>query len=562
MSFSRHISRNFNANKTNRIRYDEDDFTCEIFRFDKTYQMNYTPYNENVKTSNAVSDTFNGFSCYRSKNNKKYTISFTYNAKEKSNNYRLELIYGNTHKKTKTSKQDSTLKCTADIKINGELVKNSMVMMGTDVNFSRNYQYCTLEKGENTIQYTLSSNTIFIGLAVKKYDKWVAKRHNNKDDKLTMIKATVEHTEEFCINTMTCEFMYHHELDELLEPTNRNANRSGLVFDYRDEINLYVRDVNGTNQRVFGGYISTVEVDDDLTKVTMQCADRLIDLDRRYCLSEVYLKGYNAKDNMDYTGNVDYLKHYNNYTDALKFLINNCEIYPRTNVRVGSPLQKRNNRKLVTYKKSGYNKLTPRNMDVTLNKGSITLRNGADTLKQQSCVIYDSSLANQTVLLNSYPNLYFHYGLGEEKWDEHIEETSTVTTLGSTKASETWIKRANSITSAVGNDAIKPIWKYVSHFHQDPKSDFFQSASKTWSSKNGNCCCKTECMLNLLNAKGITDLKYVHIKRGESGHIYARVNGFDVDPSTTIESRGWHNHITYPKGATIRKITDFPNKPF
>lgn len=562
MSFSRHITRNFNANKTNRIRYDEDDFTCEIFRFDKTYQMNYTPYNGNVKTINADSDSFKGFSCYRSKDSNTYTIEFTYNAKEKSDNYRLELIYGNTHKKTKTSKQDSTLKCTADIWVNNELVKNSMVFMGTDVNFSRNYQYCTLEKGKNTIKYTLSSNTIFIGLAVKKYDKWVAKRHNNKNDKLTMIKATVEHTEEFSINTMTCEFMYHHELDELLEPTNRNANRSGLVFDYRDEINLYVRDVNGTNQRVFGGYISTVEVNDDLTKVTMECADRLIDLDRRYCLSEVHMKGYKSNDNIDYDGSVDYLKNYNNYSDALKFLMNNCEIYPRTNVRVGNPLVKRNNRKLVTYKQKGYNKLTASNMDFKLNKGSITLRNGADTLKQQSCVIYDSSLANQTVLLNSYPNLYFHYGLGEEKWDEHIEETSTVTTLGSTKASETWIKRANSITSAVGNDAIKPIWIYVSHFKQDDRSDFFQSASKTWNSQNGNCCCKTECMLNLLNAKGVTDLKYVHIKKGSKGHIYARVNGFDVDPSSTQTSRGWHNHITYPKGATIRKITDFPNKPF
>ena len=75
-------------------------------------------------------------------------------------------------------------------------------------------------------------------------------------------------------------------------------------------------------------------------------------------------------------------------------------------------------RKLATYKKGAYTKLTSNNMKTSINNNSITLRNGADTLKQQSCVIYDSDTANQTVLLNSYPNLYFHYGLGVEKWDE------------------------------------------------------------------------------------------------------------------------------------------------
>ena len=134
----------------------------------------------------------------------------------------------------------------------------------------------------------------------KKYEIWEATRHNTENDKLTMIKATVEHTQDFSINTMTCEFMYYHLLDELLEPTNANANRSGLIFDYRDEINLYVKDTNGNNQQVFGGYISTCEVDDDLTKVTLECADRLIDLDRRYCLSEVTINNYQTGENDDY----------------------------------------------------------------------------------------------------------------------------------------------------------------------------------------------------------------------------------------------------------------------
>ena len=559
MAFSRHITRNFNANKTHRIRYDDDDFLCQIFRYDKTYEKHYTPSNNTItEVLNGEKKTFNGMSCYRSLNDKQMTIKLKYNAKETSPNYRLELLFSNTHKQTPTGKVQASLKASATIRINGETVKNSMPMIGTDVNFSRNYQYCTLQKGENTIEYVLSSNTIFIGLAIKKYEIWEAKRHNTRDDKLTMIKASVEHTQDFSINTMTCEFMYYHELDELLEPTNANANRSGLIFDYRDEINLYVKDTNGANQQVFGGYISTVEVDDDLTKVTMECADRLIDLDRRYCLSEITINNYQGDENADYSNYADLKKNYNNYSDPLKFLLNNSEIHINSNLKIGDSLVDRTSRKLANYRKGGYTKLTKSNMLASVFDGSITVRNGADTLKKQSLVIYDDGVNNDTVLLNTYPNLYFHYGLGVEKWEEKVEESKTVTVLGSTKASSTWVNRANKITSATGNSAIKPIWQWCySELKYVYKKNFYQSAEKTFSSKKGNCCCQTEVLLNLLNAKGIQDLHYCHSHNSKGGHIFAKVNGMYLDPTTR---NGYGNYIkTY--GSPV-KITDFPNKPF
>ena len=559
MAFNRHIKRNFNANKTHRIRYDEDDFTCQIFRYDKTFEKHYTPSNvplSNVK--NGEKKSWYGMGAYCSKNEKQMTITIKYNAKETSKNYRLELLFGNTHKQNPTAKVKDNLQASATIRINGETVKNSMGFIGTDVNFSRNYQYCTLKQGENTIEYVLSSNTIFIGLAIKKYDIWEAKRHNTKDDKLTMIKATVEHTKEFSINTMTCEFMYYHELDELLEPTDPNANRSGLVFDYRDEINLYVKDTNGNQQLVFGGYISLCEVDDDLTKISMECADRLIDLDRRYCLSEVTINNYQTDENADYSKYADLKRNYNNYSDPLKFLLNNSEIYLNSNLKIGDSLVDRTSRKLANYRKGGYTKLTKSNMVANVFDGSITVRNGADTLKKQSLVIYDDSVNNDTVLLNTYPNLFFHYGLGTEKWEEKVEETKTVTVQGSTQAKSTWVKRANSITSATGNSAIKPIWQYCySKIKYVYRKDFYQSAEKTWSSKKGNCCCQTEVLLNLLNAKGVTDLHYCHSHNSKGGHVFAKVNGKYLDPTTR---NGYGNYIkTY--GSPI-KITDFPNKPF
>ena len=89
------------------------------------------------------------------------------------------------------------------------------------------------------------------------------------------------------------------------------------------------------------------------------------------------------------------------------------------------------------------------------------------------------------------------------------------------------------------------------------KKNFYQSAEKTFSSKKGNCCCQTEVLLNLLNAKGIQDLHYCHSHNSKGGHIFAKVNGMYLDPTTR---NGYGNYIrTY--GSPV-KITDFPNKPF
>ena len=482
-------------------------------------------------------------------------------ANETSSNYRLEFLYANTYLTPTKKEKDKTLKTNAEVYVNGELQNdsNGSVWNSTDVNFNRHYQYVSLKKGKNEIAYRLTSNSVFIGLSVKKFVLYEAKRHNNDNDKLTMIKATVEHTNELQINTMTAEFMYHHDLDEVLEPTNPNSNRSGLVFDYRDEINLYVKDNDGNNQLVFGGYISTAEVDDDLTKVTLQCADRLIDLDRRYNISEITMKDEPLKD--DYSYSVDYLKNYDYYSSALKYLVKSSELPLKTNVKFGDSLVARNNWKLVTYKKGATENLGTQNMSATANKNSMTLRNGDDSLKQQFAIIYNNKSRN--VCLNDYPNLYFHYGMGEHKWTEEYEVVTTTTKESApTKSQTKWLTRANQITKATGSNCIKPIWKWVAtNTIRTDTPNFYQSVETTWKKKSGNCCCRTELFLTLLQAKGLTNLKYVHCYASPTrGHVFAKVNGFYVDPSTRQESRGWHNHIT--GYGSIVKVTDFPTKPF
>ena len=109
--FNRHITRNFNANKTNRIRYDEDDFRCEILAFDKTFEQTYTPYTiKEEMVSNGEWGWFQGMRCIQSKYYKGEGIKMSsqlqivvyYDAKETSNNYRLELLFANRHKTGKS----------------------------------------------------------------------------------------------------------------------------------------------------------------------------------------------------------------------------------------------------------------------------------------------------------------------------------------------------------------------------------------------------------------------------------------------------------------------------
>ena len=103
-------------------------------------------------------------------------------------------------------------------------------------------------------------------------------------------------------------------------------------------------------EQVFGGYISTCNVNEDLTLLTLECAYRVIDLDRIYSLSEIKLKGYKDSEELDYQG-LDFLKNYNNYGDALKFLLKACEIPFNNNIKSGEGVVRENKYKLSSYGK-------------------------------------------------------------------------------------------------------------------------------------------------------------------------------------------------------------------
>ena len=569
MTLNKHVTRDFNANRTNRIRYDDDKFRIEIYKYDKTKEALYTLNSSISLSSNTITTWFDGMSCYKSNNiNKDMVLTFNYKAEEKSDNYRLECLYANTYYKGTDLKKDSKKTSNVPkvtIKINDKEIKTNVgAWISNDTTYSRHYSYVSLDKGDNKIEYSFSPNMVFFGLAVKKYDIWSASRVKNQvisTDKLNLISANTSNTSTFGINTLKCDFMYYHGLDEKLAPTDNNANRSGFVFDYRDEINLYIWDINGVEQQVFGGYISTCTVNDDLTVLSLECANRLIDLDRRFCLSEIKLKGFKDDEKIDYSNALDFLKKYNHYGDAIAFLLRNCEIPFKNNIKLGEGVVRRKKFKLAQFGKGGYNKFNPKNMLATIGKNYVTIRNGDDRFKQQSVTIYDAG--KKKVSLNDYPNLYINYGLGRETYQETVKHKEVV--IENSGVSNTVKNYADTITKSTGKAVIKALFTEVANeIKTTTTKGFNKTPAKVKSDKAGNDCCKTELLLDMCNYKGVPNLQYVYVqnKSKKRGHVFAKIDGKIVDPS--IKS-GWGNYRGQSncyygciKNATI---TNYPSKP-
>lgn len=558
MTQNMHITRNFDANRTNIIRMDGEKFRFEIFKYDKVQDMMYTALNPETYTHNGATCWWDGMTGLKRNSTKNlFKLKFKYDAKSTSDNYRIELLYSNTYKIGKSDKKYS--ECYGSISINGKMIMQDSNFVSNDMTYNRYQQYCHMDEGINEITVELSQNMVFYGLIIRRFYLYESHYPLLTSDQLVPISAEVSHTDEFRINTMTCSFMYNHSLDEKLLPTDENANRSGLVFDYRDEINWYVTRTDGVEEQVFGGYISTATVDEKLTTLSIECADRVIDLDRRYCMSEILMNGASQDEKTKYTFAKDCLKTFDYYSDAIEFLCNHSEVPIINNITMGKSLIPKKAKVLRYYKKGKTEKLTDNNMDFFVKKNKIQIRNGINRNKEQSLVIYNS---DKGALINSRPNLFIEYGLGEEEYEEEVIETTIITTQKGISQSVT--KQAEKSAKGVtGANAVKPLWRWIVNNikHNSKTSGFYQTPAKTLSTKKGNCCCKSELLLDMCNYKGVTDLQYVHVKPkgGGTGHVFCKINGKIVDPST---SNGWGSY--YKKQGTLAnaKYTTYPTKPF
>lgn len=572
-----HVTRGYGKNHNypphKNIRYDGENYKVEIRKFDRNFDKLYKTGDLSSKNMNTKMWR-NLKILYCADKSKKTSITFDYKCTE-TGTYMVDLLYYDYN-------YDNT-KCKGSIfmKIdNGayKKQKSHTLWAGDDNNMNRHSQRYTFIKGKKYgFKYEFNKNTAVVAVIIKKYDTYTGTRYNDGD--LTIEDIDVKINEDVAPNEATVTIWYNHELDD-------PSNVSGYLFDFRDEINIYKKDVDDLDfVQIFGGYISVPTVDDNDMTMKLSCADRLIDGDNRYCLQEmVMLGGETDESSSGYEYSDDSYESYDNRAEMLNYLTNIYEL----------PLDNSDILEDVYFKKQfpkGYQwfyekSLSPKtsfkNMKGTYKDDYLILRNGKnrddgynsydDTgNRPQTGVILDvKTLKDPEILINNAPNMWIKYGLGEAEVDK-----TTVVNVSNVRSDMSYISKqvrayADKVTAQTGEGSVKSMWKAVGKLPQLRKSGFVYSPESVIK-HGGNCCSKARLLGEMLVYKGITGIEYVHIKRGSEGHVFLRLKSFNgkknfyIDPSSQQEARGWGNYIKYlgmTVGKNLAHVTKFPNKPF
>lgn len=166
----------------------------------------------------------------------------------------------------------------------------------------------------------------FVALYYKKIRRYSGDT-NNKGE-LTILNANGSVSSK--LNEDTLNFTILNKVGSPdLRGFDEEKNPSGIVFEYRDQVNCYLSDVDGkTNDKepVFGGYISEAKVSDDLMTIDIKCAGRGIDGSKKSLLKELAIGGAQPSTDIFYKAKTFY--------DGLKYLASGVEIpYNLANIK-------------------------------------------------------------------------------------------------------------------------------------------------------------------------------------------------------------------------------------
>lgn len=574
-----HVKRGYGKNNKNspqkNIRYDGEDYKVEIRKFDRTFDNIFTP--SNLIFTNLNKSNWRNLNVL-THDNKSGKGSFSFDLKcAETGTYMVDLLYFDMNYNEN--------KCYADIYLktnNSDFVRqnSNTSWSGDNNNVNRHSQLFTLIKDNlYTFKYESNNNLGVVGIIIKKYDVYYGTRTNNGD--LTIEEINIKLNDKVQPNEAEVKIWYNHELDD-------TSNISGYLFDFRDEINIYKKDINDIDLvQIFGGYITTVNVDENNLIMTINCADRLIDGENRYCLQEMVLLEGDNVNTAEYKYSVDAYKSYENRGLMLDYLTNIFELpLSNDNILKDKYLTREFNYKY-NYDKNNCPIITTKNMIATKANTHLVCRNGKNRDdnnnmydgkgdKPQTMTILDVSKTKQNILLNTSPNFFIQYGLGDAEKNNTIitgatDTANTVNTQNNISYISTTVRKfADKNSKNKGENCVKDLWKAVCKLPRSLKNGFIYTPEQVIKS-GGNCASKARLLGEMLTYKGVTGIQYVHIKKNSNGHVFLRLkkfkgkSNFYVDPSSCKESDGWGNYVKY-KGGTVtnnlQKISDFPTRPF
>ncbi len=439
MADAEYIKRGFDT--TPKAENEKEDYVkIEIIRHNPyLYYLTYPNGKNGVKLVNTKETKYLGMKGWISKNSNDITISFTYDVKQEAGNYTFDILWAvplSSNGNNRIGKWQNT--------INGKKgTKHKMKIK--DNNYQRSQSSITLKKGKNTFKLSFNKNMIILGIELRKLDYYTGDTNNACDEgtsPLTLTKFNIKKTGDYEIAEMTAELFYSEKYKD-------DKAENGLVFNYRDEVNLYI--MKNMSKPYFGGYISSADVDDDLTTINLNCADRLIDAKHRYLTTDIVLDN-GESDNIR--------KSYKSYPEVLSHLLQTVENNIESNMSTAKKIlsRKAGLKSIMTIKGNGKRVTTNKMKKYKLKKDdrNITLQNSGgkstnDKLLKTSAILWDHKWHGENVNLKDYPTFYLKYGLGKK-----VTKTKVKKKLKSGKYS----KKKTSVTTG-GFDKDKPFQAYI-----------------------------------------------------------------------------------------------------
>ena len=147
-----------------------------------------------------------------------------------------------------------------------------------------------------------------------------------------------------------------------------------------------------------------------------------------------------------------------------------------------------------------------------------------------------------------------------------VKVTKTISRTQKVSSISNTIKKAalNIVGNSTGIEAAKKIAIWVAkNIKNESRTDFYQTPDTTYKRKKGNDCCQTELMLQMMDVAGVCSVctvKYIHVKKNNTGHVFAKVNGIYVDPC--MSSTPWGHYLTQYGALGSGKQPVYPTKPW
>jgi len=451
---SKHIERDYSAHRKSVIRPYDEYVKFEIFSFDPKFTQMYLREDNTLKDgTNTAKTSWKSWTCFKSSDKQNDMIfSINYNTTE-TGEYRVDLIYeqndGIHNGKTDTGK-DLVGHLTIpnvydkDVTFDGE---NNVI--------KRKSFFVTLGKGSHKMTINVPHNCYFMGVIVRKVIKFVGDNYfgdalGSEEGNMVLTSATLTNSDMTKPTELSCEVFY----DDAFECDD---SPSGFFIDYHDECNFYVKTDDGSIKQIFGGYVSSILPDSDRKKLTIACADRLVDGQNKYVLDQMRMGG-GTTDLKDTGYSKGMSKDFDSYPKALKYLCDLHEVTLDSNISKSYTVDGESFHEgfTITYGSSKkVKKITATNGETKVSKNYIMLRNKASSSKKQVWTLYDASKnAKKPIEITNYPYLHITYGLGKAKSEYKTKVTEKVdnsdTSAGSQKFSKCGVSADKKYLMAIG----------------------------------------------------------------------------------------------------------------